>query len=216
MLKTRWMVLVAAALLLGGNGVAMAGMIHASTEVYYPNGSTFVDFEEGYGTDFWVGDPSEAPSLWQVNDKAYYEEPDDYTWLVYTVHNDTYGYNPLPWPQGNITSFHVYTVGVVPYFWTTNFTDTYGNTWFGAYNAATSEIGWSTADAGLAYGQAANMFEVYYYGQHTIGFDYILLDLDHGDPFGMDNWVVSTIPAPGAALLGVIGLAAIAWIRRRL
>ena len=68
MLKPRWMALVAAVLFLGSSGTVIAdismihastdSMIHASTEMYYENGSTFIDFEPGYGSDYWVGPES--------------------------------------------------------------------------------------------------------------------------------------------------------------
>ncbi|MBN2561996.1 MAG: hypothetical protein JXQ75_13810 [Phycisphaerae bacterium] len=204
MLKLRWTTFVAAALLLGTGGLAMADitMIHGSQEIYYANGSTYINFEPSYGTDYWVGTPG-SNSIWEVTDKAWYNDCTDQTFISYTVFNDL-------WDDQGITSLHAPTGGLVP----TLITAPSG--WVGVYDAVNAQVEWSTTGAGIPLGGSLDTMYAYFDGYHTIGFDQVYVDLDHGDPFTMDNWVVSAVPAPGAVLLGALGLGVIGWLKRRL
>ena len=198
----------AAAFLLVSNTAALAAhvLIHVSLEDYFPGGGTIVDCSFGC-SDFTVGDVSGSP-LWQIDEKAWHDiggslaiNPfgGDTTVITYTVFNDAFA--------SNITSFHVPAPFepldiLEPAGWT--------GVWMNGF------IWWETDGIGIFETQSLNNFTAIYDDHLPIVFmGFTAVDLADDSVLTSEFWVVSTVPVPGAMLLGAIGLGMVGWLKRR-
>lgn len=181
-------------------------IVHNSQEAY---------FESGFGTDInpltgcqvgcfdgCVGD-CDGDFKWKINQQGFWDVAGDQTKITYTVGNVDY--------DDPIMSFHTPSflepVGVI------EVPDDWSAVWMNGF------IWWTTTveAAGIDKFQDLNMFTATWDGVHVIGFDGpVTVDFDSGNvEISSDFWVVSTIPLPGAWLLGAIGLAGVGWLKRR-
>lgn len=212
----------AMAFLLVSNTAALAGIVydfafHVSVEDYYMTGTpgspgaptgTQVTCAVGC-TSFNVPGPGlpTGSAFWEVSEKAFYGTEDDgsgdeFTKIEYTVFNDAFH------PPNLITSFSVPTNGYAPV------TILSAPNWSGSYSSGV--ISW-VADAGFGIdGVPTGTFTAVYEEFLTISFEpFVVVDLEDGTVFTSANWVVSTVPVPGAVFLGAIGLAGVGWLKRR-
>jgi hypothetical protein len=177
--------------------------IHESTEEYYDSGGTKITCSQGCSS-FLVGDVT-GDVDWKIIDEAWHDTDGDITGysdstqVTYTVGNDGY--------LSDITSFRVPTNGLVP----VSISSPDG--WTGTY--AAGFILWED-DPGIPIGTTKNEFVVIYDELLPIGFaGPVKVDLANSDEFEYDDWVVSTVPAPGAVVIGAIGLGLVYWLKRR-
>jgi hypothetical protein len=108
---------------------------------------------------------------------------------------------------------------------TTTWTFTTPITGFGAYwDLASSSVGGPGSniqmylDGVLVGSEIVNTTQGSFWGVTNGAFDTVLLVEGSGvfiETYEMDNMVYSVIPAPGAILLGGIGVAVVGWLRRR-
>lgn len=144
--------------------------------------------------------------FWEVSEKAFYgidsHSGDEFTKIEYTVFNDAFH------PPNLITSFSVPTNGYVPV------TILSAPNWSGSYSNGV--ISW-VADAGFGIdGVPTGTFTAVYDEFLPISFEpFVVVDLEDGTVFTSAEWVVSTVPVPGAVFLGAIGLAGVCWLKRR-
>jgi hypothetical protein len=191
------------AVVLAATSIASAGLIHESTERYYDNG-TEVTVATG-GTDFVVGDISSGVILWEVLQKGFWNLEEETTTITYTVGNDSF--------SDPITSFHA-PLPMTPISWST------GEIGWDVEVFA-DEIVWATDDPqyGIPLYQTKNKMTVVFDGLWNVGWaPGAMADFADGTLLSNDNWVVSAVvvPAPGALLLGILGMGGIGWIKRRI
>ena len=75
---------------------------------------------------------------------------------------------------------------------------------------------WWTSGVGNFANGGFNNFVIIYDGLQTVIYDQAGFDIDGGAILTFDDWVVSTVPVPGAALLAAIGLGMVGWLKRRI
>lgn len=192
--------LAIAALFAAGTPALAAMQVHVSTDNYYANGTQVdVSYDISGATDFSVGQIA-GQILWEVTEKAWWDESANQTIISYTVYNDSY-------PTNNITSLHVpVPAGIVatsisaPAGWTGN---QVGNT-----------IVWQTAGSGIPQFESLDTMIVKYAGLHPIVFlPNVAVDFADQTLLTNPNWVVTSVPEP--ATLVLLALGGLAVTRRR-
>jgi len=183
-------------------GLLSVQMIHESTERYYENGTQVITTPGLGGSNFTVGEIEGSP-IWEVIEKGWWDEAEDYTILSYTVGNDSF--------SDPITSFHAPKPidplhATAPTGWTVQI--------------LADEIVWSTTDEsmGIPLFETLDTMIVVYPGLLDITYepgakvdfaDGTLLSNDN------DNWVVSTVLPEPCSMLGVlVGLGWVGFKRR--
>jgi hypothetical protein len=180
------------AVLAAGGPVVAAMQVHVSTDNYYANGtSVSVSYDIFGATDFSVGE-TRGEILWEVTEKAWWDEPANQTIISYTVFNDSFA--------TDITSLHVpVPAGIAalsvsaPVGWT------------GAQVG--NEIVWQTPGPGIPLFQSLDTMIVKYAGLHAIGFlPNVMVDFADQTAMTNINWVVTSVPEPATFALLTLGV----------
>ena len=193
-------VCVLAAVFWAGSAFAQT-MIHESTERYYANGTQVITTPGMGGDNFIVGDIEGSP-VWEVIEKGWWDEENDWTILSYTVGNDSF--------SDPITSLHV-PKPIVPLHATAPV----------GWNVdiLADEIVWSTDDEslGIPLFQTLDTMIVVYPGMLDIVYEPgVKVDFADQTILSNCNWVVSTVtPEPCSMLSVLAGLGLVGFKRRR-
>ncbi len=178
---------------------AAPALVHVSQENYFPGGTAVTVSQDNFGaTDFTVGNAS-GTSLWEVTEKVWWDSAVNQTTISYTAFNDAFANNitsvHFPVPAGTLASSVTAPTG-----------------WTGSQVG--NEIVWQTAGAGIPMFQSLDTMIVTYAGLQPIRFlPGAQVDFSDGSMLENANWVVSTVPEPGA--LSLLALGGLLALRRR-
>jgi len=187
------------AVLAVGTPALAAMQVHVSTDNYYANGTAVAVSYDIFGaTDFIIGDVS-GEILWEVMEKAWWDESANQTIISYTVFNDSY---PI-----NITSLHVpVPAGILA----ASISAPVG--WTGAQVG--NSIVWQTPGPGIPQFESLDTMIVKYTGLYPITFlPGVVVDFADQTVLTNPNWVVTTVPDP--ATLVLLALGGLTFARRR-
>jgi len=174
-----------------GSSAWAAMQVHVSNDNYYANGTLVtISYDKWGATDFIVGQIA-GEILWEITEKAWWDESANQTIISYTLFNDAFAQN--------ITSMHIpVPAGILA----VNITAPTG--WTGAQVG--NEIIWQTAGPGVPLYESLDTMIVTYAGLHPIIFmPFAVVDFADGSALTSVNWVVTTVPEPATLILLALG-----------